>query len=180
MTGCHSAVAANASTAAESGRAHASAPGGPRPRGPWPGAGSVDLETGLLACLPDLACLSPSKQRPHGLTCLLFSLRPTRTEYNDTHIEIDTHRHPYANPIDVAEREYRERFRPQYSTTVDAPARPQYTTESVKVNEYTVDGASARPTYTENVKIAEETVEPSRFSLANQKSNMGYYDEDGE
>ncbi|GJN81460.1 hypothetical protein PLIIFM63780_004994 [Purpureocillium lilacinum] len=105
--------------------------------------------------------------------------RPTRTEYNDTHIEIDTHRHPYANPIDVAEREYRERFRPQYSTTVDAPARPQYTTESVKVNEYTVDGASARPTYTENVKITEETVEPSRFSLANQKSNMGYYDEDG-
>ncbi|POR33279.1 Woronin body major protein [Tolypocladium paradoxum] len=105
--------------------------------------------------------------------------RPARTEFTDTRIEIDTHRHPHASPIDIAEREYRERFRPQYHTTVDAPSRPQYQTEHIQVDEYTVDGRTSRPTYQEDVKITEETVEPARFSRADQKSNMGYYDEDG-
>ncbi|PHH85102.1 hypothetical protein CDD83_888 [Cordyceps sp. RAO-2017] len=105
--------------------------------------------------------------------------RPARTEYSETHVEIDTHRHPHASPIDIAEREYRERYRPQYHTTVDPPSRHQYQAESVKVNEYTVDGRPCRPSYKEEVKVTEETVEPARYSRAHQKSNMGYYDEDG-
>ncbi|KAM4065168.1 woronin body major protein [Hirsutella rhossiliensis] len=105
--------------------------------------------------------------------------KPARTEYTDTHVEIDTHRHPHASPIDVAEREYRERFRPQYQSTVDPPPRPQYHAEHTQVNEYTVEGRPCRPTYQEEVKVTEETVEPARFSRAHQKSNMGYYDEDG-
>jgi len=105
--------------------------------------------------------------------------RPARTEFTDTHVEIDTHRHQHASPIDIAEREYRERFRPQYHTTVDGPSRPQYQAEHIQVDEYTVDGRTSRPTFQEEVKITEETVEPVRFSRADQKSNMGYYDEDG-
>ncbi|ODA83340.1 hypothetical protein RJ55_01853 [Drechmeria coniospora] len=106
--------------------------------------------------------------------------RPAPTEYHDdTRIEVDTRRPQYASPIDIAEREYRERFRPQYSATVDPPSRPCYETENVQVNGYTVDGQTSRPTYQEEVKITEETVEPCRNSRAHQKSNMGYYDEDG-
>lgn len=89
----------------------------------------------------------------------LFRPAP-RTEYSETHIEIDN-RHPqYSTPIDVAEREYRERLRPQQT-------------------EFTVDGRIARPEFREDVRITEETVEPARYSLADQKSRMGYYDEDG-
>ncbi|KJZ75932.1 hypothetical protein HIM_04756 [Hirsutella minnesotensis 3608] len=105
--------------------------------------------------------------------------RPARTEYTDTHIEIDTHRHPHSSAIDIAEREYRERYRPQYSSTVDPPSRPQFQTEDVKFSQYTVDGRPCQPSFQEEVKVTEETVEPARYSRAHQKSNMGYYDEDG-
>ncbi|EFY85599.1 woronin body major protein [Metarhizium acridum CQMa 102] len=105
--------------------------------------------------------------------------RPGRTEYTDTRIEIDTHQRPYSSPIDVAEREYRERFRPVYHTTVDAPTRPQYQTEDVRVNQYTVEERPVQTSVHQQVKFSEETVEPARFSQAQQKSKMGYYDEDG-
>ncbi|OAA46965.1 woronin body major protein [Metarhizium rileyi] len=105
--------------------------------------------------------------------------RPGRTEYTDTRIEIDTHQRPYSSPIDVAEREYRERYRPVYHTTVDVPSRPQYQTEDVRVNEYTVEERPVKAPLHQQVKFSDETVEPARFSQAQQKSNMGYYDEDG-
>ena len=119
-------------------------------------------------------------------TFLSFSPRPgPRSEYTETQVEIDNRRQPYNSPIDIAEREYRERFRPQqaqYNTTVDTSFRPQQfqTSENIRVDEYTVDPATSRQTFHEEVKISDETVEPTRFTLADQKSKMGYYDEDGE
>ncbi|KAL2209160.1 hypothetical protein CC79DRAFT_1367356 [Sarocladium strictum] len=91
--------------------------------------------------------------------------RPSHTEYHDTHIEIDTHRQPYASPVDIAEREYRERFRPAARDSCD--------------NDYTVDARFHRPTYHQEVRVCNDT-EPARFTTADQKSNMGYYDEDGQ
>ncbi|KAI9163335.1 Woronin body major protein [Paramyrothecium foliicola] len=107
-------------------------------------------------------------------------------EYHDTHIDIDVHPHshshpqPYSSPIDVAEREYRERFRPSYNTTVDAAApQPQYRAETTYANEFTVDASIPRSAPQAEVKFSEETVEPARYTRADQKSKMGYYDEDG-
>ncbi|QPG96172.1 hypothetical protein C2857_003424 [Epichloe festucae Fl1] len=105
--------------------------------------------------------------------------RPGRTEYTDTRIEIDNRTGPYSSPIDIAEREYRERFRPAYSTTVDA-SRPQYHTEDIRFNEHTVEGRPhLQSSVKEEVNFTEETVQPARFTRAEQKANMGYYDEDG-
>ncbi|KAM3547908.1 hypothetical protein ARSEF4850_009731 [Beauveria asiatica] len=103
--------------------------------------------------------------------------RPTH-EYTDTHIEVDTHRPSYGSPIDNIEREYRERYRPRYNT-VDGPLHQTYQSENIRVDEHTVD-ADARPfIHKEDIKITEETFEPYRFGRAEQKSKMGYYDEDG-
>ncbi|KAH7316505.1 hypothetical protein B0I35DRAFT_479341 [Stachybotrys elegans] len=100
-----------------------------------------------------------------------------QTEYTETHIEIDDHRRPHVSPIDVAEREFRERFR-----SVDAPAPPPqfHSEQHTRVNtEFTVDASIPRPPVHEEVKFSQETVEPRRYSVADQKSKMGYYDEDG-
>ncbi|PHH65197.1 hypothetical protein CDD81_3056 [Ophiocordyceps australis] len=106
--------------------------------------------------------------------------RPARSEFSESHIEIDTQRPQHASPIDIAERQYRERFRSRYQTTVDPPSpRSQYQSEGFETSEYTVDGESRRPSYHEEVKITEETVEPVHLDRAHQKSKMGYYDEDG-
>ncbi|VUC33148.1 unnamed protein product [Clonostachys rosea] len=180
------------------------------------------------------------------------SRRPAapRTEYTDTHIHVDARPHPepYSSPIDLAERQYRERYRPShkfetYDATVDgvAPGRYQshhhtqvneYTVDSrvpgsaprkdtshfneftveervpsapyknntTHVNEFTVEERVSSAPYKNNsthfneftvdarvpgsaprkdVKFSEETVEPARFSSPQQKSKMGYYDEDG-
>lgn len=134
--------------------------------GVW-SASSVDLET-------------TTRKRDHRLT-LIFS-SPSHSEYTDTHIQVDTQRYPNANPIDVAEREYRERFRPTYNDTVDVPGQPQYQYQAnTNYNDYTFDGPSGRPAYyKQDVRIEEETIEPARYTSADQKSKMGYYDEDGE
>jgi hypothetical protein len=104
-------------------------------------------------------------------------------EYHDTHIDIDIHPDapkPYSSPIDIAEREYRERFRPTYHSTVDPVApQPRYQAESVYANEFTVDASIPRSASHGEVRIQEDTVEPTRYSRADQKSKMGYYDEDG-
>ncbi|KAJ2979312.1 hypothetical protein NQ176_g3335 [Zarea fungicola] len=103
--------------------------------------------------------------------------RPAHTEYTDTRIEVDTHRQPFGSPIDNIEREYRERYRPRYNTTVDAPQA--YQTEHIHVDEYTVDRKSSLPTQKEEIRPAEDNFEPYHFSRADQKSKMGYYDDDG-
>ncbi|KAG5930928.1 hypothetical protein E4U53_002042 [Claviceps sorghi] len=106
--------------------------------------------------------------------------RPARPEHTDTRIDIDYRTGPHTSPIDVAEREYRERIRPSYSTTVDPASRPQYQTEDARVNEYTVESQPhLQSSIKEEVHLTEEIVQPARFSSAEQKANMGYYDEDG-
>ncbi|KAK7426532.1 hypothetical protein QQZ08_006991 [Neonectria magnoliae] len=83
------------------------------------------------------------------------------------HVEIDT-RHPYySTPIDIAERQYRQRFRPsqQANYSVDPPSRPQYqASDTFKVNNYTVEGRPAPSQYktTEKTEINNFTVEGSR------------------
>ncbi|KFA73800.1 hypothetical protein S40288_03172 [Stachybotrys chartarum IBT 40288] len=109
------------------------------------------------------------EHRPH---------HPPPSQYTETHVEIDTHRHPYLSPVDIAEREYRDRFRPiQHTPDFPRPA-PQFRAET-RVDEFTVDASIPRPAFKEEVKITQDTVEPRRYSVADQKSKMGYYDEDG-
>ncbi|KAL7757558.1 hypothetical protein ACKLNR_012085 [Fusarium oxysporum f. sp. zingiberi] len=162
--------------------------------------------------------------------------------------EVDTHRHPYySTPIDLAEREYRQRYRPaqafstedptshshshsHYQTqdnfqannyTVEGRPAPQfYSSEKTEINNFTVDGRSSRPQYNQtektefnnftvdgrssqpqyrdtkttqvnnftvdtpvarpsnkkDVRFTEETVETTKVD---NKSKMGYYDDDG-
>ena len=107
-------------------------------------------------------------QIPRGARLLININRPAHAEYTDTHIEIDAHRQPYASAVDNAEREYRERFRPRPSNT-----------DNFRVNEYTVDGEPCYQPRDDDVKFTQDTVEPFRLGRADQKSKMGYYDEDG-
>jgi hypothetical protein len=103
------------------------------------------------------------------------TFRP-QAEYTDTRIEIDRHDHHYSSPIDIAERQYRERFQPAYREEVTVT--PEYRQHIVQ--EETIDGPSARPIYKETFHIDEETVEPARYTVHQQKAKMGYYDEDGQ
>ena len=100
------------------------------------------------------------------------------TEYTDTRIEVDRHQHHHhhSTPIDVAEREYRQRYRPVY--------HEGYEHSKAIVNEETVDGASGfqqqQPYFKETIKVTEETVEPSRHHHHHHHHpKMGYYDDDG-
>ncbi|KAL6858014.1 hypothetical protein ACO1O0_005461 [Amphichorda felina] len=104
-----------------------------------------------------------------------------RSEYTDTHIEIDAGHKPFTSPIDVAERQYRERFSPKFHSTVDSPSRPHYQPATTHVDNFTVDAAARVPSssFRESVHVSDTTVEPTRFTRAQQKANMGYYDEDG-
>lgn len=60
--------------------------------------------------------------------------------------------------IDVAERQYRSKFQPNYREEVDV----------------TVDPPRSQPSIHREYRATEETVDRPRFS-----SNMGYHDEDG-
>jgi len=129
--------------------------------------------------------MSPTKQpsRPScdqpPLTPSTCSRPQTETEYTDTRIEIEQphhhhhHHHHLDTAIDVAERQYRERFRPAYHEQ----ANVKY--QQTIVDEETVEVAGReQPYFKESVKI-EETVEPSRVPLYKQQSKMGYYDDEG-
>ncbi|KAI5464560.1 hypothetical protein BGZ63DRAFT_451753 [Mariannaea sp. PMI_226] len=81
------------------------------------------------------------------------------------HVEFDTNRHPYySTPIDVAERQYRERFQSNANfSTVDASPRPQYqTNDTFQVNNFTVEGRPSQFNKTEKTEINNFTVEASR------------------
>ncbi|KAM5346555.1 hypothetical protein ACJ41O_009560 [Fusarium nematophilum] len=88
---------------------------------------------------------------------------PSEYTTSHAHVEIDTHRHPYySTPIDLAEREYRQRFRPSNAfSTVDPPSRPQYQTQDTfQVNNYTVEGRPAPQFHTsEKTEINNFTVD---------------------
>lgn len=95
-------------------------------------------------------------------------------------MNIDIGRGPYETPIDVAERQYRQRYRNSYNNTVDSP-RPQYQAENVRINQYTVDGVGhSRSSFGEDVKISDETVEPARFNISDDNIKMGYHDDQRE
>ncbi|SPJ84314.1 probable woronin body major protein precursor [Fusarium torulosum] len=114
----------------------------------------------------------------------------TQVQTSHTHVEIDTHRHPYySTPVDLAEREYRQRYRPAqaFSTedpsshshphshhhhsqdnfqannyTVEGrPAAPQFHSEKTEINNFTVDGRSSQPQYhhTEKTQFNDFTVD---------------------
>ncbi|KAF7559354.1 hypothetical protein G7046_g4797 [Stylonectria norvegica] len=90
---------------------------------------------------------------------------PSEYTTSHAHVEVDTRRHPYySTPIDVAEREYRQRFRPNTNfVTVDppAPARPQFqTSDTFQVNNYTVEGRPSAPQFhSEKTEINNFTVD---------------------
>ncbi len=114
---------------------------------------------------------------------ILFSPSEPRSEYTETHINVDVAK-PFTSPVDVAERQFRQRLHPQYESTVDAAAttchRHHQHTGNTYVNEFTVDNrVPSGPKYNHNVKVSQDTVEPIRYSRADQKARMGYYDEDG-
>ncbi|KAF9769553.1 hypothetical protein IL306_013030 [Fusarium sp. DS 682] len=101
-----------------------------------------------------------------------FTIREDSRRY------VDTHRHPYySTPIDLAEREYRQRYRPAqaFSTedptshshshhhtqdnfqannyTVEGRPAPQfYSSEKTEINNFTVDGRSSHPQYNHTEK----------------------------
>ncbi|KAM0275429.1 hypothetical protein ACHAPA_000291 [Fusarium lateritium] len=117
--------------------------------------------------------------------------QPPAPQYqtSHTHVEIDTHRHPYySTPVDLAEREYRQRYRPAqaFSTedpsshshphshhhhsqdnfqannyTVEGRPAPQFHSEKTEINNFTVDGRSSQPQYqhTEKTQFNDFTVD---------------------
>jgi len=107
---------------------------------------------------------------------------PPPRDYTETQVKVDSSRRSFASPIDVAEREYRERFRPQSalsSSLALVPARrSRQQAEKVKVNDLTVSErvSVTRPNFREEIKIAEEIRESAPYPT--EKSNMGYYDEE--
>ncbi|RFU72959.1 woronin body major [Trichoderma arundinaceum] len=111
---------------------------------------------------------------------------PPPRDYTETQVKVDSSRR-FSSPIDVAEREYRERFRPQQppqsSTGLElVPVRrPRHQSEKAsKVNEFTVDERTtiARPNFREEIKITEEIREHTPYP-SEQSAKMGYYDEEG-
>ncbi|KAK5660681.1 hypothetical protein OQA88_12045 [Cercophora sp. LCS_1] len=130
------------------------------------------------------------------------------SSYTESRIELDRSHRPHDSVIDLAEREYRARFQPNYreegpvsGTTVDAPFHRPAFKESIRIDETTVDTPRNLPLYKESVrvtestvdaprprsvfhksdvKITEETVDATRYTPSTvSKAKMGYFDEDG-
>ncbi|KIL89614.1 woronin body major protein precursor [Fusarium avenaceum] len=123
---------------------------------------------------------------------LLLNTNPLSSNLPHTNLllKIDTHRHPYySTPVDLAEREYRQRYRPAqaFSTedpsshshphshhhhhsqdnfqannyTVEGRPAPQFHSEKTEINNFTVDGRSSQPQYhhTEKTQFNDFTVD---------------------
>ncbi|KAJ4194109.1 hypothetical protein NW755_002873 [Fusarium falciforme] len=98
---------------------------------------------------------------------------PSQYTTSHVHVETDTHRHPYySTPIDLAEREYRQRCRPSTAfSTVDPPSRPQYQTQDTfQVSNYTVEGRPA-PQY-----HSSEKTEINNFTVEGRSSHPQYHE----
>jgi hypothetical protein len=111
---------------------------------------------------------------------------PPPRDYTETQVKVDSSRR-FSSPIDVAEREYRERFRPQQqpqaSTGLElVPVRrPRHEkANSNNTNDFTVDERTviARPKFREEIKITEEIRESSP-AHSEQSAKMGYFDDEG-
>ncbi|KAL4722295.1 hypothetical protein ACLX1H_010646 [Fusarium chlamydosporum] len=88
--------------------------------------------------------------------------------------KIDTHRHPYySTPIDLAEREYRQRYRPaQAFSTEDPPSHshPHYQPkDNFQANNYTVEGRSAPQFH------SSEKTEINNFTVDEHSSHPQYH-----
>ncbi|RTE72866.1 hypothetical protein BHE90_012711 [Fusarium euwallaceae] len=97
---------------------------------------------------------------------------PSQYTTSHVHVETDTHRHPYySTPVDLAEREYRQRYRPSTAfSTVDPPSRPQYQTQDTfQVSNYTVEGRPA-PQY-----HSSEKTEINNFTVDAHSSRPQYH-----
>ncbi|KAL5091150.1 hypothetical protein Trisim1_003464 [Trichoderma cf. simile WF8] len=110
---------------------------------------------------------------------------PPPRDYTETQVKVDSSRR-FSNPIDVAEREYRERFRPQQPEATTGlelvqVRRPhhQKSKSSHKVSDITVDErvSIARPNFREDIKITEEIRESTPYP-SEQSAKMGYYDDE--
>lgn len=115
------------------------------------------------------------------------SIPPPPRDYTETQVKVDTSRR-YTNPIDAAEREYRERIRPHHpesSTGLELVVRrPRHAEKSHqhKSSDFTVvdeHTAVARPNkFREEIKITEEIRETTPHT-PDQSAKMGYYDDEG-
>ncbi|KAJ4315591.1 hypothetical protein N0V84_008301 [Fusarium piperis] len=97
---------------------------------------------------------------------------PSQYTTSHVHVETDTHRHPYySTPVDLAEREYRQRYRPSTAfSTADPPSRPQYQTQDTfQVSNYTVEGRPA-PQY-----HSSEKTEINNFAVEGRSSHPHYH-----
>ncbi|KAL7952485.1 HEX1-like protein [Trichoderma compactum] len=108
---------------------------------------------------------------------------PPPRDYTETQVKVDSSRR-FSNPIDVAEREYRERFRPQQPEATTGlelvqVRRPHHQKSSNKVSDITVDErvSIARPNFREEIKITEEIRESTPYP-SEQSAKMGYYDDE--
>ncbi|KAL6902879.1 HEX1-like protein [Trichoderma evansii] len=112
------------------------------------------------------------------------SIPPPPRDYTETQVKVDSSRR-FSNPIDAAEREYRERFRPQpqpqSSTGLELVQvrRPRHHhSEKSKSTDFLVEERTtvSRPNFREEIKITEEIRESSP---AEKSAKMGYYDDEG-
>ncbi|KAL7923388.1 HEX1-like protein [Trichoderma austrokoningii] len=112
------------------------------------------------------------------------SIPPPPRDYTETQVKVDSSRR-ISNPIDAAEREYRERFRPQpqpQSSTglelVQVRKPRHHRSEKSKGTDFVVEERTtvSRPNFREEIKITEEIRESSP---AQQSAKMGYYDDEG-
>lgn len=116
------------------------------------------------------------------------SIPPPPRDYTETQVQVDTSRR-YTNPIDAAEREYRERIRPHHpesSTGLELVVRrPRHSDKSHhhhhhKSSDFTVvdeHTSVARPKFREEIKITEE-IRESTPQVPEQSAKMGYYDDE--
>ncbi|KAM0256721.1 hypothetical protein ACHAQJ_004787 [Trichoderma viride] len=118
---------------------------------------------------------------------------PPPRDYTETQVKVDSSRR-LSNSIDVAEREYRERFRPQHQQQQQSQSstglelvqvrRPRHkhhhhSEKANKVDEITVNERTtvARPNFREEIKITEEIRESTPYT-SEKSSKMGYYDDE--
>ncbi|KAL7931079.1 HEX1-like protein [Trichoderma chlorosporum] len=113
------------------------------------------------------------------------SIPPPPRDYTESQVKVDSSRR-FSSPIDVAEREYRERFRPQPEPTTGLELvqvrRPRHEKKHShhKVSDITVDEHISvnRPNFREEIKITEEIRESTPYP-SEQSAKMGYYDDEG-
>ncbi|RKU41425.1 hypothetical protein DL546_004411 [Coniochaeta pulveracea] len=100
-------------------------------------------------------------RRP-GVQRLEYRRRP-KSSYSETHVEFDKTSRIHDSPIDLAEREYRARFQPNYKEEVS----------------YTVDGATRRSpsTYNQETVRVDETVDAPRYPSSSFQKTSTVVDE---